>query len=94
MRLKGNTTVDAGARFIWALKARHLRRDKIGELMAIHLHKNDLPDDVKFTGSVAIDTETLGLKPLRDRLCLVQFLLAMAKFTLFSLKWAIMKHRI
>ena len=40
--------------------------------MAIHLHKNDLPDGVTFTGSIAVDTETLGLKPSRDRLCLVQ----------------------
>ncbi len=38
----------------------------------IHLHKGDLPDDVRFTGSVAIDTETMGLEPHRDRLCLVQ----------------------
>lgn len=36
------------------------------------LHKGDLPVGVTFTGSVAIDTETLGLKPGRDRLCLVQ----------------------
>jgi len=40
--------------------------------MAIHLHKNDLPDGVTFTGSIAVATETLGLKPSRDRLCLVQ----------------------
>lgn len=38
----------------------------------IRLHKNDLPDGVAFPGSVAIDTETLGLKPHRDRLCVVQ----------------------
>ena len=38
----------------------------------IRLHKNDLPDNVSFSGSVAIDTETLGLKPHRDRLCVVQ----------------------
>jgi ribonuclease D len=38
----------------------------------IHLHQGDLPPSVTFTGSVAIDTETLGLKPHRDRLCLVQ----------------------
>ncbi|MFV0295982.1 MAG: ribonuclease D [Hyphomicrobiaceae bacterium] len=38
----------------------------------IHLHKGDLPASVTFTGSVAIDTETLGLRPHRDRLCLVQ----------------------
>ena len=40
--------------------------------MAIHLHKNDLPDGLTFTGAIAVDTETLGLKPARDRLCLVQ----------------------
>jgi ribonuclease D len=38
----------------------------------IHIHKGDLPASVRFTGSVAIDTETLGLKPHRDRLCVVQ----------------------
>ena len=40
--------------------------------MKIKLHKNDLPANVKFTKSVAIDTETMGLNPLRDRLCLIQ----------------------
>ena len=40
--------------------------------MKIKLHNNDLPKTVKFTKSVAIDTETMGLNPLRDRLCLVQ----------------------
>ena len=38
----------------------------------IKLHKGDLPGEVKFSSSVAIDTETLGLNPHRDRLCLVQ----------------------
>ncbi|MGE0848837.1 MAG: ribonuclease D [Hyphomicrobiaceae bacterium] len=38
----------------------------------IKLHRNDLPAGLAFSGSVAIDTETLGLKPVRDRLCLVQ----------------------
>ncbi len=38
----------------------------------IHLHHGDLPASVSFGPSVAIDTETLGLKPHRDRLCLVQ----------------------
>ena len=38
----------------------------------IKLHKGDLPATAQFTGSVAIDTETLGLNPHRDRLCLVQ----------------------
>lgn len=41
-------------------------------MTAVHLHKGDLPKDVSFGASVAIDTETLGLNPLRDRLCLVQ----------------------
>lgn len=36
------------------------------------LYKNDLPADVKFENSVAIDTETMGLSIKRDRLCLVQ----------------------
>ena len=38
----------------------------------IHLHHDDLPANVVFARSVAIDTETLGLNPHRDRLCLVQ----------------------
>ena len=40
--------------------------------MAIHLHKNDLPDGLSLGPVVAIDTETMGLDPRRDRLCLVQ----------------------
>jgi ribonuclease D len=40
--------------------------------MTIRLHKGDLPAETRYPGSVAIDTETLGLNPLRDRLCLVQ----------------------
>jgi ribonuclease D len=38
----------------------------------ITLHRGDLPAEVGFGPSVAIDTETLGLDPHRDRLCLVQ----------------------
>lgn len=38
----------------------------------IHLHKGDLPKGLKFPNGVAIDSETLGLNPHRDRLCLVQ----------------------
>jgi ribonuclease D len=37
-----------------------------------NLHRGDLPAGLTFGPSVAIDTETLGLKPHRDRLCLVQ----------------------
>jgi len=40
--------------------------------MKIKLHKNDLPDGLDLGESVAIDTETLGLNPFRDRLCLAQ----------------------
>ena len=40
--------------------------------MTIHLYKNDLPDGLSFGTSVAIDTETMGLNPNRDRLCLIQ----------------------
>jgi ribonuclease D len=40
--------------------------------MSLTLHKGDLPADLDFGGSIAIDTETLGLNPHRDRLCVVQ----------------------
>ncbi len=40
--------------------------------MTIRVHKGDLPDTWQCGGAVAIDTETLGLNPHRDRLCLVQ----------------------
>lgn len=41
--------------------------------MTIRFHKNDLPDLSNYdVDAVAIDTETLGLKPHRDRLCVVQ----------------------
>ena len=40
--------------------------------MSIHLHRDDLPEGVSFGASVAVDTETMGLNPERDRLCLVQ----------------------
>jgi len=38
----------------------------------IHLHKHDLPETVALGAVVAVDTETMGLNPHRDRLCLVQ----------------------
>lgn len=40
--------------------------------MAIHLHLSDLPDGLVLGPVVAIDTETMGLDPRRDRLCVVQ----------------------
>ncbi|MCA1430010.1 MULTISPECIES: ribonuclease D [unclassified Bradyrhizobium] len=40
--------------------------------MTVRLHRGDLPDLSRYTGAVAIDTETMGLNPHRDRLCVVQ----------------------
>ena len=40
--------------------------------MAIHIHNDDLPETIDLGASIAIDTETMGLNPYRDRLCLVQ----------------------
>lgn len=40
--------------------------------MGIHLHEGDLAQGVSFGPAVAIDTETMGLVPHRDRLCVVQ----------------------
>ena len=40
--------------------------------MTVYFHENDIPNDILFKESVAIDTETMGLKTSRDRLCLIQ----------------------
>lgn len=40
--------------------------------MTVTLHQGDLPDGLDLGACVAIDTETMGLRPARDRLCLVQ----------------------
>lgn len=40
--------------------------------MAIEVHMGDLPDHLDFGKSVAVDSETMGLHPHRDRLCVVQ----------------------
>jgi len=40
--------------------------------MSIHLHKGDLPAGLDLGSVIAVDTETMGLNPARDRLCLVQ----------------------
>jgi len=40
--------------------------------MTINLYKGDIPSDLSFGDSVAVDTETLGLIPERDPLCLIQ----------------------
>ena len=43
-----------------------------GVILKTILYKNDLPDGLDLGRMVAIDTETLGLNPFRDRLCLAQ----------------------
>ena len=40
--------------------------------MPINLYKGDLPSGLNLGPVVAIDSETMGLKPQRDRLCLIQ----------------------
>jgi len=40
--------------------------------MTIYLHEGDLPHDVFAPGPIAVDSETMGLHPHRDRLCLLQ----------------------
>jgi ribonuclease D len=40
--------------------------------MTIRPHRGDLPDLSRYRGAVAVDTETMGLDPRRDRLCVVQ----------------------
>jgi ribonuclease D len=47
-------------------------RTKPGYPMTIRLHRGDLPDLSAYKDAVAIDTETMGLDPHRDRLCVVQ----------------------
>src|ERR1700716_3694655 len=48
------------------------RFDEVPKTMTVRLHRGDLPDVTHYTDQVAIDTETMGLNPHRDRLCVVQ----------------------
>lgn len=45
---------------------------EMGSQMTNYLYQNDLPDDLDLGAVVAIDSETMGLQPHRDRLCVVQ----------------------
>lgn len=54
----------------WMIKARAGQRK--AQTMTNHLYQGDLPDGLAFAASVAIDCETMGLNPHRDRLCVVQ----------------------
>jgi ribonuclease D len=40
--------------------------------MAFHLYRGDIPESLKLGATIAVDCETMGLQPHRDRLCLVQ----------------------
>lgn len=50
----------------------NFRANSKDETVTIHFYHNDLPDGLTLGPVVAIDTETMGLDPRRDRLCLVQ----------------------
>lgn len=52
--------------------ARRLSLSSEGRAISVYVHRFDLPEDVRFSGPVAVDTEAMGLDPGRDRLCLVQ----------------------
>jgi ribonuclease D len=49
-----------------------MSKSRGSKAMTIRQHRGDLPDLSRYTSSVAIDTETMGLHPHRDRLCVVQ----------------------
>ena len=40
--------------------------------MKINLYNGDIPENIKINNSIAVDSETMGLNPKRDKLCLVQ----------------------
>ena len=40
--------------------------------MKINLYKDDIPENVKISNCIALDSETMGLNPKRDKLCLIQ----------------------
>lgn len=58
--ISGADTMDAAA------------RSHAHQRLKTRLHKGDLPDGLNLGPVVAVDSETLGLNPVRDRLCLVQ----------------------
>ena len=52
--------------------------------MAVSIYKNDIPESLDLGNEIAVDTETMGLKFGRDRLCLVQ--LADSKGTVYLIQ--------
>jgi len=59
--------------------------------MTIYLHEDDLPNNLNFNHSIAIDTETMGLKTKRDRLCLIQISSGDGNAHLVKIKNAVVK---
>ena len=60
-------------RLLGQRKAHSIAAQKVMTRMSVFLHKEDLPDGVlQGSSAVAVDTETMGLHTLRDRLCLLQ----------------------
>ena len=61
--------------------------------MSIKFHKGDLPSGLSWGSSVAVDTETLGLSLVRDKLCVVQLSAGMAAHMWFSSTAILMTRR-
>ena len=59
--------------------------------MTIYLYEDDLPNNLNFNNSIAIDTETMGLKTKRDRLCLIQISSGDGNAHLVKIKNAVVK---
>lgn len=71
-QLTGAKVVPSKGRLIYWIAPGLAVKEEPEAPMTIHFHRGDLPDDITFSGSVAVDSETLGLNPLRDKLCVVQ----------------------
>src|SRR5438046_10570349 len=72
--------IDSGSRRGWArpsfvdgfnVSLVWIDSTRFANTMTVRLHRGDLPDLTRYTDAVAIDTETMGLHPHRDRLCVV-----------------------
>ena len=72
---RGSSSLLLGTISIHPLRVRGLQ---VTKLISTELHSGDLPDGLDFGNSVAVDTETMGLNPHRDRLCVVQLSAEMA----------------
>ncbi len=53
-------------------KTEGIKTYRVEDVITTHVHTYDLPSGVSFQGSIAVDTEAMGLNHFRDRLCVVQ----------------------